>query len=414
MADISVSASQASVNRNQRKEFSSGYQFGPPELPEPNIWLPEMANSSEEKKDSERLDIWSSIQNEKQNLAAAPLLPYIHPFARFSSCLMSQKSLEICTESLGSETGSDGFSSGDEMDSFFFSNGETEEEENETEDVEKEEEDEEIEQVKRVKRELFSVNYHCSVGRRSPPRSFPPPLPSISRRDGPCLKMRPRRLDGRLVVEAVPVPSQNYLHAERHGGRLLLSFIDTSSFSNLPHSPPSVLLRQEEAEEEELEEEEEEAEVEEQVVEEEVEVVDRGTIVEVKVSGLSAVKVHRSSLVINKFVVGSPLTAAESPPPAAKRASAATTTAAAAAVAASSISVPTSTSEGFHYNYLHHHHNSPWGSQSPAAAAATDAKLLFTSKRLAREDLLHDMRRCSELRRPLFIFEQPHCIATSS
>ncbi|CAN0920613.1 Protein FAF-like, chloroplastic, partial [Linum grandiflorum] len=38
--------------------------------------------------------------------------PYIHPLVRQSkSCYLSEKSLEICTKSLGSETGSEGFSS---------------------------------------------------------------------------------------------------------------------------------------------------------------------------------------------------------------------------------------------------------------------------------------------------------------
>ncbi|KAL0909001.1 hypothetical protein M5K25_023520 [Dendrobium thyrsiflorum] len=393
MADITIALPQPALHNN----FTSGCQFRSPFKPEPNIWLPEVAKLELEE-EKERIDIWNIIQNEKQSTKAPPP-PYIHPLARRSSSLMSQKSLEICTESLGSETGSDGFSSGDEFDFFSSTSSKTEEE---TEEEIDEERGEETEEVKQGKKELASVNYHCSIGRRTPARSFPPPLPSISSRDGPCLKMRPHRRDGRLVVEAVPVPSQTYLHAERQGGRLLLSFINSSSSSN---PTPSIALPQNEVEEQQEEAEDVE---EEEVVEEEVEVVDRGTIVEVKVSGLAAVKVHRSSLVINKFVVGSPLTAAD------VKLSAATTTAAAAAVAASSISAPASTSEGFHYNYLHHHQDTPWGTQSLAAAAATDAKLLFASKRLRREELLHDMRRCSELRRPLFIFEQPHCIATSS
>ncbi|PKA59534.1 Protein FAF-like, chloroplastic [Apostasia shenzhenica] len=299
--------------------------------------------------------IWSSIQKEKEKettaaVAEAAAPPYIHPLVRRSLTLMSQKSLETCTESLGSETGSDGLS------------------------------------------------------RRWPERSFPPPLRSISCRNGPCLKMKPFRRNGRLIVEAVTVPSRNYLHAERRSGRLLLSFIETNSVSNAPVSAikqPHNPAKEDNGEEEEYDEDVEE--------EEEVEVVDRGTMVEVKVSSQpppvsrgAYVKVHRSSLVINKFVIGSPLIAADYPQTPAtfsagspRRQSLSTATAAAAAVAASSVSTST---DGFGCNY------------SPAA----EAKLLFTSKRRSREELLHDMRRCSELRRPLFIFEQPCCIATSS
>ncbi|KAL0912153.1 hypothetical protein M5K25_018107 [Dendrobium thyrsiflorum] len=391
-----------------------------PVLPVANSWLSEMVKpaqppksaiqTEEKEEEKQRFDIWNSIQTNRENMNSATPPTYIHPLVRRYSILMSQKSLETCTENLGSETGSDEFSSGDELDSFSC---ETENEEEEAE------EEEEFDCREIEKRDVFNVNYHCSIGRRSPLRSFPPPLPSISRRDGPCFKMQPHRRDGRLIVQAVPVPSVNYLHAERRGGRLLLSFVDTSSSTNSPVITSIEKSQQNKEEDEETmketEEEEEETMDEE---EEEVEVVDRGTTIEVKVSTQAAVKVHRSSLVINKFVVGSREAEYNSPAPeeaefSGKKSCFAATTAAAAAVAASSMSTLTSTTEGFQFNYLHDRHISRWGQQSPAAAAATEAKLLFTSKRRSREELLHDMRRCSELRRPLFIFEQPYCIATS-
>ncbi|KAJ6815025.1 putative protein FAF-like, chloroplastic [Iris pallida] len=199
------------------------------------------------------------------------------------------------------------------------------------------------------------------MGRRSPSRSFPPPLRSISSRDGPCVQMRPRREDGRLVVEAVAVPSQNYLHARRQGGRLLLSFINTttpkrSNIINMANqSTPEQAQELGELPEQEVVDEEEEAELEE---EEEVEVVDRGTVVEVKVStqppqqqggGAAAARVHRSSIVINKFVSCTSLGResdvdrnddagrARTTSPRRSSAGTTTTTAAAAAVAASSL-----------------------------------------------------------------------------
>ncbi|KAG0497498.1 hypothetical protein HPP92_002189 [Vanilla planifolia] len=389
-----------------------------------------------EEEETEQFDIWSLIQIDKEK-APPPPLSYVHSLVRRSSSLMSQKSLETCTENLGSETGSDGFSSCDEWDSCFVrsfsSESETGDEVPEAEEVETDLE-EETALERQGKKKLSLVNYHCSIGRRAPQRFFPPPLPSITSRDGPCLKMLSHRCNGRLVMEAVPVPPRNYLHATRHGGRLLLSFVDTST-----RTTSELGEEEEKAKTEEQQEEKEvvvSAEEEDVVVEEEVEVVDRGTIVEVKVStqpqqvsGVTAAKVHRSSLVINKFVVGSPLTSFGEPDPETENGSPPnpapsvplqsgkrpTTTAAAAAVAASSISTTSSTTEGFHYNYLDHHHDSRWGSLPLAAAAAADAKLLFTSRRRSREELLRDMRRCSELRRPLFIFEQPsYWIATSS
>ncbi|XP_020571261.1 protein FAF-like, chloroplastic [Phalaenopsis equestris] len=364
-------------------------------------WLSEMvkppqptksAMESEVMAEKKRFNIRNSIQTNEENNTSALPPPYIHPLVRRSAILMSQNSLEICTETLGSETGSDEFTSCDELDSCI-----------KTENVNEEAEDEnELQNMQTEKKDLSYVNYHRSIGRRSQLRTFPPPLPSISRRNGPCFKLQPHRRDGRLVVEAVPVSSVNYLQAERRGGRLVLSFIDSSPRKNSTFPTPVQQSEQNIDVEIErgvmMEEEQEEDE------EEEVEVLDRGTIVEVKVSKQAAAKPHRSSLVINKFVVGSRVAEYISPVTEMEKA--------AAAVAAAAVSTLTSTTEGFRFNYLSERQNRRWGTHSTSAAAATEAKLLFTSRRRNREELLHDMRRCSELRRPLFIFEQPPCIAT--
>lgn len=334
----------------------------------PEVVIPAEIEAEEDDERDQMLDIWSSIQMNNEKIVEAPASLYL----RQSSGLMSQSSLEICTESLMSETGSYEFS-GDELN---CSVGDDAEEE--AEEAEEAEEEEQGEYMEMERKDFSNVNYHCSIGRRSPAKSFPPPLPSISRRDGFCFKMQPRRHDGRLILESVPVPCHNYLHAERHGGRLLLSFIETSSQTN---SPVSTITRLQYDQKENGKEEEEvdRGTEEEEDDDKEVELVDRGTILEVKIrtqpppayGTTGMLKVPRSSLLINKFVVGSPHM-----------------TAAAAALTS----------------------NAPL---SPAAAASSDSKLLFTSKRRSREELLHDMRRCSELRRLLFIFEQPYCIATS-
>ncbi|KAJ6802601.1 putative protein FAF-like, chloroplastic [Iris pallida] len=415
------------------KEFLMPTPFAPSKtcrLPSGGAAVVKNEEQEEKKAAPAQLDIWTSIQATK---AKEPKVdePYVHPLLRRSSSLMSQRSLEVCTESLGSETGSDEFlSSDDDMEHWFSTRPnkkqvvvQHQQQEEEEEEHDNDNDNEAGEFAGTKWKEQATVNYHCSVSRRSPCRSFPPPLPSISRRDGRCFQMRPRRRDGRLVVEAVAVPSQNYLQAERQDGRLLLSFINTTTRQS--NSNTDILTEQtpveEEVEEEVAEEEEEvmdeleDQEEEEEEEEEEVEVVDRGTVVEVKVStqpqqqsgGSAAMKVHRSSIVINKFVsctssqlndkendqnaVNSSIDDYATAAAALRRSANTTTTAAAAAVAASSLSTL------------------PADGSQPSF----DNKLLFTSKRRNREELLRDMRRCSQLRKPLFIWE-PTCIATSS
>ncbi|CAL9066930.1 unnamed protein product [Musa banksii] len=406
-----------------------------------------------------QFDVWSAIQAQKaaNPVASDAPAPYVHPLVRRSSSSLSQKSLEICTESLGSETGSDDFSSFlDELDRDYSLDIGAEKEEANHDMHDKlivmeeggvrfrKKETEEVQVPLRKGKELTSVNYHCSVSRQSHLRSFPPPLPSISRRDGvPCLHMRPHRREGRLLVEAVPVPSQNYFHAQRGDGRLLLSFID-ATFDDPEASSDSIQINEESngievkeiersAEEEEVEEKNccaEDEDEEEEEEEEEVEVVDRGAVIEVKVSTQpqqqtgGAMKVLRSSLVINKFVGITPQrsnTKCGLPPesdeasktdlnnagklqattaaPIVRRPPPTTTTAAAAVAVASTLSASAEAySDETRLPIGNDRHLPP------------DNKLLFTSKRRNREELLHSMRRCSQLRRPLFDNDVVSCM----
>ncbi|XP_040378174.1 protein FAF-like, chloroplastic [Oryza brachyantha] len=389
-----------------------------------------------------QLDIWNAIQADVDKVAAGDkkaAKPYVHPLVRRSSSLMSQKSLEICTESLGSETGSGDFTASlDDMASLF---GTPVAPASKLADAEESfwqqgaarggcEQEEAW-----GRKELVAVNYHCSGGTRSPPRSFPPPLPSMSSRDRPCLQMRPRRQDGRLIVDAVVVRPRGYLNARRQGGRLVLSFVDCSareqsaaSMTAVPAEAPYFPVV--DAKHDQNEELATEVEEEDEVEEEEVEVVDRGTVVEVKVSTQpqtpTAAKVHRSTLVINKFVGSTPLSVADqprpnadappepeaapsaaaaaetadAPPPTLRRVPSSTsTTTLAAAVAVASTSTDAD-------DELHH----PAGA---APAADTKQLLLFTSRCRDKQELLQSVRQCRQLRqKPLFILE-PYCIATS-
>lgn len=325
----------------------------------------------------ERDDIWNMIQAQKP--PAPRQAPYVHPLVRRSSSLLTQKSLEICTESLGSETGSDGFSDADGSATDRSCPGSDDE---------------------RGGEEV--------APRAAPPRAFPPPLPSLARRKvESTMEMRQERQDGRLLVKVVPVASSTLFRAQRRGGRLLLSFADTAA----PPAPASDELldrsrAQPETEQQQADEEDEE---------DEVEVVDRGTVVEVKVSAqpqVSGPRVHRSALVINKFVGAEPVTscdidedgaAAPQHPVAAKpprRSTGSTTTAVAALAAASALSATAAAPDN--------------GDDAVPGATCGENKLLMTAKRhSSKEELMKHMRRCSgQLSPSLFVWEG--CIATSS
>jgi hypothetical protein len=229
----------------------------------------------------------------------------------------------------------------------------------------------------------------------------------------------------------VAVRPRGYLHARRQDGRLRLAFVECSAREQQsPDTESKITTATDEAPyfpalDDAKNEQEEDAAVEmiDDDDEEEVEVVDRGTVVEVKVSTqpqtpTAGGKVHRSRLVINKFVGNTPLTADhpqnhndvahfeaacnESPPPKLRRVPSSTTTLAAAVAAAS-----TGTDEEDDDEFS--------GLQVSASSAAPEPKqlLLLTSRRGDKQDLLQSVRRCRQLRQnPLFILE-PYCIATS-
>ncbi|CAI9105795.1 OLC1v1004808C1 [Oldenlandia corymbosa var. corymbosa] len=177
---------------------------------------------AQKKADADDKWTWGSILFEKRNEQNSSKLPppYIPPLMRRSTSGLSEKSLEICTESLGSETGSDGFSSYPPS---------------EVGDVEDEKEHQE--QIHHHQQQQFPADwyddlqvakysYSNSKKVASGPRSFPPPLPSLARDSGASVHMQSHRQNGRLVLEAVSVPSQNYFQAHREHGRLRLSFVD--------------------------------------------------------------------------------------------------------------------------------------------------------------------------------------------
>ncbi|XP_037438913.1 protein FAF-like, chloroplastic [Triticum dicoccoides] len=361
-----------------------------------------------------QLDMWSAIQapaTKPEPPAVKTIVGYPMATVRRS---MSRESLSLCTESLGCETGT----RGDFLDlaSLLYAPPHSS---HQSEDAVADDDSaalqEEEGQEDTTAGELRAVQYH----RARPQRAFPPPLPSMSRHrggdGGPCLRVRPHRRDGRLVLEAVAAKPQGYLHAQREGGRLKLCFVDYSSASDsvLDHQnkqqqqPDQEQMLQEKDVEEVVEDEEDEVEEE----EDEVEVVDRGMLVEVVAASGKAQRCSR--IVINKFVGGAPVTTDESKTiPSPSRCCRATEDELAAPTVTSGLRrVPSSTTT----------------LAAAVAAASTgmqsdeedeeeveeeSASLLFTSRVGDREELMQSVRRCRQLRqRPLFIVESYSIIA---
>lgn len=179
-----------------------------------NIWssIQEEKNRTE-LEETRQSDIWSLILSQKTD-QSVPAAPYVHPLTRRSAGSLSKKSLEICTESLGSETGSDGFSSYHSSDT---SDGEED----------KEEFTEEAERM--VSSSSISIGRKRQLQQLTRSRSFPPPLPPLSDQNGASLRVRSHRNNGRLVLEAVSVKEQKNFRAQREGGRLVLTFINNPS-----------------------------------------------------------------------------------------------------------------------------------------------------------------------------------------
>ncbi|KAL8047878.1 hypothetical protein ABFX02_07G028700 [Erythranthe guttata] len=133
---------------------------------------------------------------------------YTHPLSKKSSF-----SLELCTENLGSETGTDIITDGS---SIFLSPSST------TEIIHPIFSDKSggVSDDDCCRRTATAVVVKKASFRET--RNFPPPLSTMS-----SMQVRRRRSDGgRLIIEAVEAPFRNsYLQAERIDGRLRLCFL---------------------------------------------------------------------------------------------------------------------------------------------------------------------------------------------
>lgn len=182
--------------------------------------LPNHNHSKIQSPKQDHADSWTSIllQNSVSHPPKSPT-PYVHPLLKKNSHSLTDMSLQICTESLGSETGSDGFSSYDE------------------------DFDGHIIKTDYPQIDTFEWKPLKFGRKKSPPRSFPPPISSLNSPDGVSVCIQSRRENGRLILDAVSVPSRKNFRAERRDGRLVLSFVTT---------PANLLVQEEEDELEDL------------------------------------------------------------------------------------------------------------------------------------------------------------------
>ncbi|MCD7466660.1 hypothetical protein HAX54_003578 [Datura stramonium] len=223
---------------------------------------------------------WSCLH---ENLSKESILEkergiYVHPLSKRSSysSRLSEKSLQLCTESLGSETGTDiidtsifSFSSPPIEKSSTLTNGDHMMTTHQTESSSS------SSTWSRNCREIKS-----STSNKKTCSKFPPPLTTL--RGVNSVQFKPHREDGRLIIKAVEAPlTHNYLQAERSNGRLRLCFfkheISTSNFDeneDLEEIEDDMIesdIKDGDEEEEEIEEKEDDIEEEEEEEEEKIE-----------------------------------------------------------------------------------------------------------------------------------------------
>ncbi|KAG6431096.1 hypothetical protein SASPL_109171 [Salvia splendens] len=142
------------------------------------------------------LGSWGFLQNNShQSSALNKDFYYTHPLSYNSK--LSPKSLQLCTENLGSESGYDTFS---DCTTIFSAS-----------------DDHPTFSLRHCKHQKASPKYYRKIN------DFPPPLTTMS--GASSLQVRRHSEGGRLIIDAVEGPFRNsYLHAERSDGRLKLSF----------------------------------------------------------------------------------------------------------------------------------------------------------------------------------------------
>uniref|UniRef100_A0A7N0V6G3 FAF domain-containing protein n=1 Tax=Kalanchoe fedtschenkoi TaxID=63787 RepID=A0A7N0V6G3_KALFE len=133
---------------------------------------------------------------------------YVHPLVKRASSMLSDKSLELCTENLGSETGTDIIEDENNIFSRIRSDAE----------------------IGDQSRKARPKKRHVARSRKTAPK-FPPPLSTMTGPD--AVQVRPIRENGRLILQAVKVqPKVSCFYAERSNGRLRLRLSEHASTSS--------------------------------------------------------------------------------------------------------------------------------------------------------------------------------------
>ncbi|KAL9660142.1 hypothetical protein QQ045_024953 [Rhodiola kirilowii] len=131
---------------------------------------------------------------------------YFHPSVKRASSMLSDKSLELCTENLGSETGTDIIEDENNIFSSSCVHGENQ-------DFSR----------KNLPRKIIAAS-----SRKRAPKTFPPPLSTMMGSD--TVQVRPIRENGRLILQAVKVqPRLSFFQADRSNGRLRLRLLETGN-----------------------------------------------------------------------------------------------------------------------------------------------------------------------------------------
>lgn len=129
---------------------------------------------------------------------------YVHPLVKRSKSMLSDKSLGMCTENLGSETGTDIIEDDDIFSMMSLSSLDSESERSLTSSWKP--------RYRKIKEESRKAGYE----------SLPPPLTTMCGANTICV--RPHRESGRLVMTAVTTsPRRASINAERCNGRLTMS-----------------------------------------------------------------------------------------------------------------------------------------------------------------------------------------------
>ncbi|MED6168730.1 hypothetical protein PIB30_014193 [Stylosanthes scabra] len=164
------------------------------------------SQKQEQEQENKKIGSWSFLEAISQQGTTSKKEKeaiYLHPQQKRSSMVLSPKSLELCTENLGNESGTDSID--DEMISSSASVGgnlETGEQQ-------------------RQVRQYSTAN---NKNKKPKTANFPPPLTTM--RGSESLRVRPHRQDGRLLIQLTRVPPiPSCFQAQRSHGRLRLSLL---------------------------------------------------------------------------------------------------------------------------------------------------------------------------------------------